>query len=143
MRTYDEASWLWLCRYAFDRAIEIGGCAIPPPVVFGGRRRMGRELTVLREKVVCHLRKNVVTKEYRNGEGTIIAFSLADNVPDWVDADYVALSQPIIAELMGYRDHSAVNLILRKHGMGVRNQPMDAGALAEIRAGRPLDDGEI
>lgn len=136
MRTYDESSWLWLCRYAFDRAIEIGGCAIPPSVVFGGSRRMGRQLTSARERLVCDLRNEVVMRMI-DGE---VYFGGREAVDD---VHWAALSQPIIAELMGYRDHSAVNLILRKHGMGVRNQPMDAGALAEIRAGRPLDDGEI
>ena len=115
----DAKSWAWLIGYACDMAKEIAVArSVPPGQLFSGGAYKGGDVTPAKELMVMRLRNEVVQFSF-DDTGFRVYFAYATSpMIDRVDAR--PLSHPYIAEILGFRNHTAVTSILRKNGMGVK-----------------------
>lgn len=138
----DAKSWAWLIGYAFDMAKEIAVArSVPPGQLFSGGAYKGGDVTPAKELMVMRLRNEVVqftgcgTVYFARPNSEVLSGSLRG-----FKTTSQALSHPYIAEILGFRNHTAVTSILRKNGMGVKNKPIDEKTLDNIRASKHIEN---
>ena len=116
----DAKTWLWLIGYAFDMAKEIGVArSVPPGQLFSGGAYKGGDVTPAKELMVMRLRNEVAQFATRETGLRIFFAPSTSPIPD-AAYGFQPLSHPYIAEILGFRNHTAVTAILRKNGMGVK-----------------------